>query len=85
MRFGGPPACAAAATNDAAWLADSITESWRGTSSGRTDCSRCKGIPQVFDKHFGRYRTGVFGISGAPEGFRQTQDGWIDGQTDGCA
>jgi hypothetical protein len=42
---------------------DSIVESWRGTAHG-AGCGRCRGIPEVWDRHFGiPYRAAAFGIA----------------------
>ena len=45
---------------------DSITETWRGTDMGRP-CSRCAGVPAIFQKYFGsKYDTEVLAVGGAP-------------------
>ncbi|KAK9855803.1 hypothetical protein WJX84_002342 [Apatococcus fuscideae] len=42
---------------------DSITETWKGTDMGR-ECPRCAGVPDVLDKHFGMYTTGIYAVGG---------------------
>ncbi|BDA46856.1 probable platelet-activating factor acetylhydrolase IB subunit gamma at N-terminal half [Coccomyxa sp. Obi] len=43
---------------------DSITETWRGTDMGR-QCSRCQGVPEVFDEYFGsKYKAEVLAVGG---------------------
>lgn len=43
---------------------DSITETWRGTDMGRP-CSRCQGVPEVFDTYFGsKYKAEVLAVGG---------------------
>ena len=46
---------------------DSITETWRGTDMGRA-CRRCRGVPAVFGKYFGKYSTAVLAVGGARAG-----------------
>eukprot|EP00041_Stephanoeca_diplocostata_P021553 m.503553 g.503553 ORF g.503553 m.503553 type:complete len:302 (-) comp21850_c1_seq1:995-1900(-) len=48
---------------DVVFLGDSIFESFLGTSVGN-ECSRCIGVPQSFQKHFGGLKTMVRAISG---------------------
>lgn len=43
---------------------DSITETWRGTDMGRP-CSRCTGVPAIFQKYFGsKYDSEVLAVGG---------------------
>ncbi|KAL0019951.1 hypothetical protein WJX79_003543 [Trebouxia sp. C0005] len=43
---------------------DSITETWRGTDGGHP-CSRCTGVPEVFQEYFGsHYATAVLAVGG---------------------
>ncbi|KAK9789385.1 hypothetical protein WJX73_007156 [Symbiochloris irregularis] len=46
---------------------DSITESWRGTNTGQPWEPFAK-TPEVFTKHYGSMRTGVYAISGDTAG-----------------
>jgi hypothetical protein len=43
---------------------DDWVESWRGTSGG-DPCPACKGIPDVWQRHFGHWRARAYGIAGA--------------------
>ena len=48
---------------------DSITESWRGTdgglpAEGGKPCERCRGAPEVFDAHFGKWNATPLAIGG---------------------
>eukprot|EP01060_Flectonema_neradi_P013818 TRINITY_DN20544_c0_g1_i1.p1 TRINITY_DN20544_c0_g1~~TRINITY_DN20544_c0_g1_i1.p1 ORF type:complete len:296 (+),score=34.38 TRINITY_DN20544_c0_g1_i1:48-935(+) len=52
---------------DIMFIGDSITESYRGTSLGRTECLqlRCTGVPKMFADTFRHAKsTGIHGISG---------------------
>lgn len=43
---------------------DSITETWRGTDGGHP-CSRCAGVPEVFQEYFSsQHSTSVLAVGG---------------------
>ena len=52
---------AQASRSKVVFLGDSITESWRGTNWGQA-CKRCKGVPDVFQQHFGQHNAVALGI-----------------------
>lgn len=48
---------------DLLFYGDSITENWRGTSVGRPYPGG-QGMPAVYQKHFGGYKSAVLAIAG---------------------